>query len=372
MRYKPNQEWIPRPIPPRDDSQSADYNGEAYEEMFRSEADPYEDVDDISEQEQFVFPERAAAQYNEPPVKPRKKKHGLLRFLLKTLLFFLLALILAGAAFHFFSHAPAYRSAGRKEDCCTVLLVGEDAESNSTDTILLLQLDRANRSLNVMSIPRDTKVNSSYTPHKINAAYAANGCGEKGMQSLMDYTADCIGFRPDGYILVDLNVFVELVDLFGGVEFDVPLDMYYDDPAQALHIALDAGLQELDGEQAMGLVRFRSGYENADIGRVAVQREFIKAAIDQWARPRNLIKLPAALYKIAKNCTTDLSLAELYWLAESAAVCGTESMYSTVMPFYFNDIYVCVDLDQDYIDLINAHFNPYNEAVSWDDFSVAR
>ena len=86
MRYKPNQEWIPRPIPPRDDSQSADYNGEAYEEMFPSEADPYEDVDDISEQEQFVFPERAAAQYNEPPVKPRKKKHGLLRFLLKTAL----------------------------------------------------------------------------------------------------------------------------------------------------------------------------------------------------------------------------------------------------------------------------------------------
>lgn len=364
MRYQPNQEWVPRPVPPQFDP---------YDEGFADKLDE----DEISEepaQEPYVpvypyVPERP--QYAEPPKRPRKK-HRLLKFLLKTVLLLLVLVLLAAAALHFFSREPMYSAEGRKDDCCTVLLVGEDAESSSTDTIMLLQIDRTSRSINIMSIPRDTKVNSTYTPHKINAAYAANGCGEAGMEALMDYTADCVGFRPDGYILVDLDVFVDLVDLFGGVEFDVPLDMYYDDPAQDLHIDLSAGLQELNGEQAMELVRFRSGYENADIGRISVQRDFLKEAIDQWATPRNVLKLPAALRKIVKNCTTDLSVTELCWLAESAVVCGTDSLYSTVMPFYFSDYYVCVDLDQDYIDLINTYFNPYETPLTWEDFNVAR
>lgn len=366
MGYKSNQEWIPRPTPPQDDPYEAGFDDALYKSDIPEE-------EENEEADGFVRPaahERTVRQYYAPTEKPRKRRR-LLRFILKLLLFALLAILLVGAALHFFSKEPTYRSAGRKEDCCTILLVGEDAQSKSTDTILLLNINRATKSIAVMSIPRDTKVNSSYQPHKINGAYAANGCGEQGMEALMDYTADCVGFRPDGYILVDLDVFVDLVDLFGGVEFDVPHDMRYDDPTQALHIALDAGLQTLDGERAMELVRFRSGYENADIGRIGVQREFIRNAIDQWAKPVNAVKLPAALWKIMKNCTTDLSVSELYWLAESALVCGTDAMYSTVMPFYFNDVYVCVDLDGDYIDLINEHFNPYVAPVTWNDFDIA-
>ena len=366
MRYKSNQEWIPRPIPPQDDPYEAGFDNKLNED----------DLEEITEEDLYSEPIRPAAaerQINQhyEPVKTPRKKHRLLKFLLKTILVILIFLIFAGAALHFFSREPMYRAAGRKDDCCTILLVGEDAESSSTDTILLLHVDRANRAINLMSIPRDTKVNSSYTPHKINGAYAANGCGETGMEALMDYAADCIGFRPDGYILIELDVFVDLVDLFGGVDFDVPIDMYYDDPAQDLHIALSAGPQELDGEDAMKLVRFRSGYENADIGRISVQRDFIRQAIDQWATPANILRLPVAIWKIVRHCTTDLSVTELYWLAESAAVCGTEKMYSTVMPFYFSDVYVCVDLDQDYIDLINAYFNPYEQPVTWDDFDIA-
>lgn len=368
MSYKSNQEWIPRPIPPQDDPFEAGFEDKLYEDEYPEAGEPAAEPFDTPARPAVY--ERTVNQYYEPPEKPRRKRR-FLRFLLKLLLFLLIVLFLAAAALHFFSKEPMYRAAGRRDECCTILLVGEDAESSSTDTILLLRVDRANETISVMSIPRDTKVNSIYTPHKINGAYAANGGGEAGMEALMDYTADCVGFRPDGYLLVELDVFVELVDLFGGVEFDVPLDMYYDDPAQALHIAIPAGMQELDGEQAMGLVRFRSGYENADIGRIGVQREFIKTAIDQWATPANAFKLPAALWKIARNCTTDLSVSELYWLAESALVCGTDTMYSTVMPFYFQDIYVCIDLDQAYLDLINAQFNPYVEPVTLADFNVA-
>lgn len=368
MGYKSNQEWIPRPIPPRDDPFAAGFEDKLYE-------------DDTPETEQFeenpygqfrpAAPGLQREPIYEPPEKPRKK-HLFLKILLWVLLSLLILLILTGAALHFFSHEPTYREEGRKADCCAILLVGVDADSNNTDTVMLLQIDRPNRALSIMSIPRDTKVNSTYWPQKINGAYAANGCGKEGMEALMDYVADCVGFHPDGYILIDLDIFVDLVDLFGGVGFNVPIDMYYDDPAQDLHIALPAGQRELSGEEAMELVRFRSGYENADIGRIGVQRDFIKQAIDQWVTLRNLLKLPAALWKIVRHSSTDLSVFELYWLAESVYVCGTDQLYSAVMPFYFNDIYVCVDLNQYYIDLINAHFNPYERPVTWDDFAIAR
>ncbi len=369
MSYKSNQEWIPRPIPPQDDPYAAGFDEKLCEDDL-PEPEESEAETPAAPLRPPVSERKIVSSYE--PQEPQRKKHRFLKFLLWLLLSVLIVLVLAGAALHFFSHEPMYRKEGRKADCCSILLVGEDAESSSTDTIVLLQIDRANRSVSIMSIPRDTKVNSSYSPHKINGAYAANGCGKEGMEALMDYTADCVGFRPDGYILIDLEAFVDLVDLFGGVAFTVPVDMYYDDPAQDLHISLPAGLRDLTGEEAMELVRFRSGYENADIGRIGVQRDFIRQAIDQWATLRNLVKLPAALWKIARHCSTDLSVFELYWLAESAFVCGTEDIYSTVMPFYFNDVYVCVDLDQDYIDLINAHFNPYKRPVTRNDFDVAR
>ena len=80
-------------------------------------------------------------------------------------------------------------------------------------------------------------------------------------------------------MLVNLEAFRETVDLVGGVEFDVPQDMYYQDPTQNLHIDLKAGKQLLDGEKAMELVRFRKGYASQDIQRTKVQQEFLNDMI---------------------------------------------------------------------------------------------
>ena len=148
----------------------------------------------------------------------------------------------------------------RRDGCSTILLAGTDKSGDRTDTVMLLSVDRSAKRLTLLSIPRDTKVNSTYTPHKINIAYGVNGKDQEGMEALMDYVTELVGFRPDGYVLIDLDVFVDLVDKMGGVKFDVPCDMDYSDPAQDLTIDLKAGMQRLNGEQAMGLVRFRSGY----------------------------------------------------------------------------------------------------------------
>ena len=142
-----------------------------------------------------------------------------------------------------------------------------------------------------MSIPRDTYAPAYYVP-KINSAYGAVGGGEKGMEQLMEQVKNVVGFMPDGYALVNLSAFVEAVDLLGGLDFDVPMDMDYDDPDQNLFIHLKAGEQHLTGEQLMWVVRFRSGYANADIGRTEVQRAVMKTAMKQWLRPKTLAALP--------------------------------------------------------------------------------
>lgn len=385
-------EWTPRPMEDNDEP----YNREddVFPENIQEQEIPYEDYgfsgEDCWDEDPELTEEEAENEYEDEddgrqPIEKRKtrqyygkpKKHRFLKWLLKFLLILLVLMAAALLTLHFFSSEPKNQNGlgVRREDCCTILVVGQDKASYSTDTILLLRVDRGAGKLNLMSIPRDTKVNSTYTPHKINAAYACNGGAQgdaaSGMDALMDYVAQCVGFRPDGYILVDLDVFIKLVNLFGGVEFDVPTDMYYDDPAQDLHIALDAGLQKLNGEEAMGLVRFRSGYADADIGRVRVQRDFIRAALDQWATPWQTIKLPAALVLLSSACETNLSVTELYWLAESALVCGTEDMYMTTMPFYFSDIYVIIAADSDYLNLLNDCFNPYETPITWEDLNIA-
>lgn len=313
------------------------------------------------------------AAYEEPET-PKKKKPGFGKGLAKFLLVVLLIIALLTGVLFLVAKQPvdANCDLARKRGNSTILLAGTDASGDRTDTIMLLNIDRKAGKLSLMSIPRDTKVNSTYTPHKINAAYGVNGSGEQGMDALMEYVSECIGFRPDGYMLIDLNVFVELVDLMGGVRFDVPCDMYYNDPTQDLYINLQAGEQKLNGEQAMGVVRFRSGYAMADLERVNVQRDFLSAALHQWVSVKNLWKLPKALSLLLDHTLTDLSTANLLWMAESVVLCGTGDMMMTTIPHGLNGDgeYVLIDA-QETLDLVNESFCPYEQRITMDDLYIA-
>ena len=313
------------------------------------------------------------AAYEEPET-PKKKKHGFGKGLAKFLLVVLLIIALLTGVLFLVAKQPvdANCDLARKRGNSTILLAGTDASGDRTDTIMLLNIDRKAGKLSLMSIPRDTKVNSTYTPHKINAAYGVNGSGEQGMDALMEYVSECIGFRPDGYMLIDLHVFVELVDLMGGVRFDVPCDMYYNDPTQDLYINLQAGEQKLNGEQAMGVVRFRSGYAMADLERVNVQRDFLSAALHQWVSVKNLWKLPKALSLLLDHTLTDLSTANLLWMAESVVRCGTGDMMMTTIPHGLNGDgeYVLIDA-QETLDLVNESFCPYEQGITMDDLYIA-
>lgn len=200
-----------------------------------------------------------------------------------------------------------------------ILLCGTDADGLRTDTILLAHLDERTRRTALMSLPRDTPVEADGGLIKLNAVYA--GGGAKGMERLMRRVGALVGLEPDGYVLVDMGAFRRVVDALGGVEFDVPQDMDYEDPAQGLKIHLQAGRQRLGGEQAMQLVRYRSGYATQDIRRTEVQQAFLKALAKQCLSTGGLTKLPKLLTIVREEVTTNLTVSEMLRLASALRGC---------------------------------------------------
>ena len=295
----------------------------------------------------------------------KPKRHTGLRIL--AVLVLLLAILTA--AFHFLiASQPEAENAlsARKPGTSTILVAGTDEGGYRTDSMMLVNVDRTEKTISLVSIPRDTLIYCEYSVPKINSAYGWAGGGEQGMQELLLRVSEIIGFTPDGYIVVDLSIFRQLVDLMGGVTFDVPVDMHYSDPTQDLSIDLQAGKQHLNGEQAMQVARFRSGYATADLGRIEVQRALVSAAIRQWVSPKGAIHLPQAVKLVADHTNTDLSTRNLLWLAESFLLCSRSDIRSATLPGYAANFssgsYYVLDA-AGVADIVNQYLNPYEKGV---------
>lgn len=307
------------------------------------------------------------AQSEEKKRPARRRGRGAVRALVALML--VLAIVCAGLHF-IVAKAPQAEPASlgaRKAGCATILLAGTDEGGYRTDTMMLLSVNRATGRMSLVSIPRDTLVYCEYSVPKINSAYGWASGGESGMQQLLRRVEEIIGFAPDGYVLVDLSSFEALVDAMGGVDFDVPIDMHYEDPTQGLTIDLSAGQQHLNGAQAMQLVRFRSGYATQDLGRVETQRAFVSAAVSQWTSIKGALHLPKALRLVTQAAQTDLTARELLWLCESALVCSGGEIETRTLPgaasYIAGGSYYVLDA-AGVAETINACCNPYEQAVA--------
>ena len=265
-----------------------------------------------------------------PPAKKRRRKKRHHWFLWLLVLIVALAVLTVALG-----KQPIRETAGagtRTDGISTFVLAGTDAEGERTDTIMLVSINSRDHTTSIMSIPRDTYVDAPYSVPKINSAYGYAGGRKKGMEELLTQISRIIGYMPDGYILVDLNDFVTVVNFMGGVDFDVPMDMDYDDPTQNLSIHLKAGKQHLNGKEAIQLVRFRSGYADADLGRMSVQRDFMQAALKQWTSPLKIWRVPFLTVFIATQIRTDMSLSNLGWIGRVGLMNKIHEMRTDLLP----------------------------------------
>lgn len=218
-----------------------------------------------------------------------------------------------------------------------VLLVG--LEGTRSDTIMLASYDRKTKEANLISIPRDTYYpREGYYKYsdtqKINAVY---GMEKEGIKALVKAVEDLTGLPIDNYTTVDYDGVRAAVDAIGGVEVNVPFHMRYTDPYDdpPLDINIPAGNQIIYGDKAMEFLRFRktnyegySGYINGDLGRVQVQQQFIKSAIDKALS----LRLPSVISAVYPHVKTDMTLTELLGLGKDAIGFSIENLKTTVLP----------------------------------------
>ena len=184
----------------------------------------------------------------------------------------------------------------------------------------------------------------------------------------MDYT-----------VCVDLKGFTALVDAIGGIDFEVPINMNYDDPIQNLSIHFQKGMQHLNGADALRVVRFRhnndgTGYGTEDIGRIGTQQAFLKAVAKQLLQIGNVKNIPALVDIFYTYVKTDLTTGNLVWLGNEALNIGTENIRFATLPGdgsgYYNKQSVYVLDAQATCDLVNEALNPYNEALTLEDMDI--
>ena len=261
---------------------------------------------------------------------------------------------------------PTEQPKALQDGVYNILICGTDDDGTRTDTIIIAHLDANDHTVALLSIPRDTPVATGGGGlMKINSVYA--GGGKDGMERLAARLKDLLGFPVDGYVLVDLEAFQKTVDLVGGVEFDVPMDMNYEDPSQNLYIHLQKGLQTLDGEQAMGLVRFRKGYATQDIQRTQTQQQFLKALAKQCLSVSSLTKLREFADIFSQYVTTNLTTGNMVWFGKELLSCDFDNMKTytaegegamingaSYYPLYAGKL----------LSVVNEAFNPYDTPIS--------
>lgn len=229
-----------------------------------------------------------------------------------------------------------------------VLLLGVDEEGLRTDAIMVASYDVNAAQVQMLSIPRDTKIyieNRKMT-RKINEIHAISSKTEKGEILGAEATAEVVtqltGIPINYYAEFSFSAIDRIFDILGAVEFDVPdvegggKGMNYDDPVQNLSIHLKPGLQKLSGNQVQQFLRYRKSNsgkgDGSDTSRVARQQEFIKAVVEQKANPAIILKLPSLLSQMQKEIVTNITTGDITKYIRYINKLNGESMHTYSLP----------------------------------------
>ncbi|MBQ9603863.1 MAG: LCP family protein [Firmicutes bacterium] len=235
-----------------------------------------------------------------------------------------------------------------------------------TDSMVLANYDNVNKKLTLVSIPRDIMVEVSDESYRIMRSEFPEpgknlmkmneihhyGGENHGFELLLKQIDDMFGVKPDYYVKVNFDGFNEIVDSVGGIQFDVPMDMDYEDPTQNLYIHLKKGPQLLDGAKAQMLVRFRKdnyggGYANGDIDRLKVQQAFVKAFMEQAMTKEKILGNLTDYMSIFKTyVTTDAKISDMVRYATVFKNLDVNNIETYTLPWMSNDIYGEYVLDE--------------------------
>ena len=287
---------------------------------------------------------------NNKKSKEKKQKKKGRKIVGKVLLIILLIIIVVAGVFIY----KVYQNGGGLTGIVTTL-VGTDPEKVKnlpdfyclllgkseamTDTIMVAKYSPSTGDAALLSIPRDSFVGNN--PNTATASDKINSKYQISPQRTIDAVNDLTGLNIKYYITVDTKALRDLVDAIGGVYFDVPIKMDYDDSSQDLYIHLEPGYQLLDGQKAEWLVRFRHNnngtsysyeYGDNDLGRMRTQREFLMAVAKQTLKLENITKINDILNVIEQEVETNIDFDTMMEYAPALLNINTDNIKTDMLP----------------------------------------
>ena len=238
------------------------------------------------------------------------------------------------------------------KDLRNLVVFGTDEGGERSDVIMIFSVDPRTDRLSLMSVPRDTKVQINGRNQKINAAMAL------GEESLAISTLkELLGIEIHDYLTVNFQAVATIIDELGGIEFDVPSNMKYKDPDQDLYIDIKKGLQILNGEDSVKVLRFRQ-YVMGDLDRNKVQQDFFKAAFEQKFQPKYIKKVPAIYELVENNTKSSLSTKELLSYLNTVKKMKEPVVETFELPVSIRDPYVVIQ-QEEADTILTRHFGKY-------------
>ncbi|NLP52711.1 LCP family protein [Bacillus sp. RO1] len=257
-----------------------------------------------------------------------KKKKGKR---LKKVLFIFLTLFLAVAAYGAYVLFETYQAANEayteldrgkskyrekeveiSKDPFSVLIMGiEDystgGENGRTDTLIVATLNPKEKTMKLLSIPRDTQVYYEHLGYnsRINHAHAYGG-----KEMTIDKVEELLEVPIDYYTTVNFEGFKNVIDLVGGVEVDVPFDFTEKSDVDKSILQFTEGPMKLNGEQALAYARMRKQDPRGDFGRNDRQKQIIEAAISELISPENIFKVDKIAKEVGSNVQTNIRVSE--------------------------------------------------------------
>lgn len=212
-----------------------------------------------------------------------------------------------------------------KENRINILLLGVDQRGNEpsrSDTIMVAFLDLDKPDVKILSIPRDTRVSiPGHGKQKLNHSHAYGGA-----ELTAQVVADLLDIELDKYVEVNFEGFKDVIDALGGIEMEVEKKMQY----KAEGIDLKPGLQRLNGEDALGYVRYRS--DGDDTTRIKRQQKFVKELAEETIQLSTVWKLPKLITEVNQCVQTNLSTKEMLALANALRKVDTSTMEAAMLP----------------------------------------
>lgn len=232
-----------------------------------------------------------------------------------------------------------------------------------TDMILYVHFNNETGEMKMLQIPRDTMVTTDTSVSgnfRINGVAKTQGSdGNNNMAALCELVADQYKLPIDGFMTIRLEMLTELVDLFGGVEINVPVDVDY----AALGLGdsvIHAGYQTLNGASMEFLLRARKIYPDGDIGRLNMQRQFYAALFRKLKSIGNIWDVAKLTPAVLNYMETNLSASDLISFAISMLKIDSSKIMICQMPVIsgpqYNGQSLLYPARQADADLLNQYF----------------